>query len=227
MGSDQLFNNRQERNSASLQRRDATKSSCDRVLIICEGAKTEPLYFKEIKDFCRLNTANIDIYGKECGSDPLSVVNYAITKFKEEEKNNRDYDRVYCIIDRDKHTTFNDAMNKLRDTTLGEDVIFKAIISVPCFEFWLLLHFTYTTKPFCAQGDASNCDLVVKELKKTNRIPGYSKGDQNIFSLTKEKLPEAIKHAKQLQKHNHDSDSQHPATNMHELIEYLKTMNIR
>jgi len=30
-----------------------------------------------------------------------------------------------------------------------------------------------------------------------------------------------MKRAKQLQKHNHSTDSKNPATNIHELIEYL------
>ncbi len=217
MGSDNIFHKRKQREAASLKRKNPGKSSYDRVLIVCEGEKTEPHYFKEILDTYKLSSANITICGKECGSDPLSVVHYAIAKFNRD----TDYDRVYCVIDRDKHTTFNDAMSLLHEKKLGEDVVFKAIISAPCFEFWLLLHFIYTTKPFCAQGNASNCDLVLKELNKKGRIPGYSKGANNIFALTNEKLAEAMKRAKQLQKHNHSTDSKNPATNIHELIEYL------
>ncbi len=220
MGSDNIFHKRKERNSSSLRRRNSTKASYDRVLIVCEGEKTEPKYFAEIKDAYRLSTANIDIYGKECSSDPLSVVNYAITKFEAD----RDYNRVYCVIDRDKHENFNNAINKLQNKTLGENVIFTAITSNPCFEFWLLLHFIYTTRSFCAQGNASNCDLVLKELNKKNRIPNYKKGARNIFDLTKTKLSEAIKNAEQLQKHNYESNSKNPATNMHELIAYLINM---
>ncbi|NTU74225.1 RloB domain-containing protein [Candidatus Roizmanbacteria bacterium] len=217
MGSDNIFHKRKQRQVASLERRNPEKSAYDRVLIVCEGEKTEPNYFKEIRDTYKLSTANIDICGQECGSDPLSVVNYAILRFQKD----TDYDRVYCVIDRDKHTTFNDAMSKLRDTKLREGVYFTAITSVPCFEFWLLLHFCYTTRSFCAQGHASNCDLVLKELNKKDRIPGYTKGAKNIFALTNGKLSKAIDGAKKLQKHNHDTDSKNPETNMHELIEYL------
>jgi len=223
MGTDDLFHKRKQRKAASMQRNRARRAPYDRVLVVCEGAKTEPNYFKEIRDDYRLSTANIDICGDECGSDPLSVVNYAIKKFREDP----DYDRVYCVIDRDKHTTFDAAIDKLRHTRLGRNISFTAIISVPCFEFWLLLHFMYTTRQFCAPGNASNCDLVIAELNKKARIPGYNKGARNIFTLTKTLLPDAIKHAKQLQQHNISVGANNPATNIHDLIEYLTGLNTR
>lgn len=221
MGSDNLFHKRKQRVAASLKRKKAKKAPYDRVLIVCEGAKTEPTYIREIRDTYRLSTANIDICGEECGSDPLSVVNYAIKKFREDP----DYNRVYCVIDRDKHSTFDAALDKLRQTKLGKDVLFVAVTSVPCFEFWLLLHFGYTTRQFCAPGNASNCELVLSELNKKGRIPGYKKGASNIFDLIKEMLPDAIKNARQLQQHNQATGNSHPSTNMHELIEYLIRLN--
>ena len=223
MGTDDLFHKRKQRRAASLQRKRARKAPYDRVLIVCEGAKTEPNYLREIRDAYRLSTANIDICGEECGSDPLSVVNYAVRKFRQDP----DYNRVYCVIDRDKHATFDAAMDKLRQTRLGKSITFTAITSVPCFEFWLLLHFGYTTRQFCAPGNASNCELVIAELNKRGRIPGYSKGARNIFVLAKDKLPDAIKHARQLQQHNLATGANNPATNMHELVEYLISLNMR
>ncbi len=217
MGSNDFFHKRKQRIAASLKRQKAKKAPYDRVLIVCEGAKTEPNYLKEIRDSYRLNTANIDICGDECGSDPRSVVNYAAEKFKKDQ----DYDRVYCVIDRDKHTTFDAAIDKLRQTKLGKGVPFVAIVSIPCFEFWLLLHFVYTTRPFCAPIAASNCDLVIRELTKPDRIPDYSKGAPNIFALTKDRLLNAIKNAQQLKQHNISAGTNNPSTEMHELIQYL------
>jgi hypothetical protein len=220
MGSDDLYHKRKQRLAASLKRKKAKKAPYERVLIVCEGAKTEPNYFREIRDTYRLNTANIDICGQECGSDPLSVVNYAIRKFRED----MNYDRVYCVIDRDKHLTYDAAIDKLSHTRLGKkDVVLKAITSVPCFEFWLLLHFGFTSRQFCAPGNASNCELVLTELKKW--ISGYCKGARNIFALTKGRLSDAIRYANQLQRHNQTSGTNNPSTNIHELIEYLISLN--
>ena len=49
MGNDNLFHKRKERKAESLRRRRAQKSPYDVVLIVCEGGKTEPNYFAELK----------------------------------------------------------------------------------------------------------------------------------------------------------------------------------
>lgn len=38
-----------------LEREDAQRKSYDRVLIVCEGKKTEPQYFKDIRQFYQLS----------------------------------------------------------------------------------------------------------------------------------------------------------------------------
>jgi len=76
MGTDNLFHKRKERTAGLLRRRRAMKASYDVILIVCEGAKTEPNYFTELKNAFRLSNANVMICGR--GSDPLSVVDFAI-----------------------------------------------------------------------------------------------------------------------------------------------------
>ncbi len=218
MGSDNLFHKRKERLAKTLQRKKAMIAPYDRVLIVCEGAKTEPEYFKEMRTAFRLSNANIIICGEECGSDPLSVVKYAIDKFKEDP----DYNRVYCVIDRDKHATFDAAINKVRHTRLGSKTSIHNIVSIPCFELWLLLHYVYTTRPFCCTS--SDCDLVITELRKIYLFQDYNKGNKNIFTKTKDKLNTAIKHAEQLEKNNKATNSNNPSTNIHELVKYLLTL---
>ncbi len=49
--------------------------------------------------------------------------------------------------------------------------IFEDILSVPCFEYWFILHFCYTCSPFLPSGNKSAADNVVSELKK--HLPDY------------------------------------------------------
>ena len=102
MGTDDLFHKRKASEAESLRRKAAKRASYDIVLIVCEGAKTEPYYFLGLRKHLRLSNANIIIADKKTGIDPLSVVNFAIKEF------NKDpcYDRVYCVFDKDKHTTY-------------------------------------------------------------------------------------------------------------------------
>lgn len=66
------------RENASLRRqRKNPREPYDVVLIVCEGSKTEPAYFTALKNELRLSSANISIFGKECGS-----ADYLFTKNK-------------------------------------------------------------------------------------------------------------------------------------------------
>ena len=73
MGTDNLHHKRKERTKTSLRRRRAQRDSYDVVLIVCEGSKTEPRYFCELRDDLGLNNFNVVVTG-ESGSDPDSVV---------------------------------------------------------------------------------------------------------------------------------------------------------
>ena len=219
MGTDNLFHKRKERKAELLRRRRAMKAPYDVILIVCEGGKTEPNYFSELKKAFRLSNANVRISG--LGADPLSVVNFAIKTFRKEPE----FDRVYCVFDRDRHTTYDAALDKVRRTRLGKGTKIFAIPSVPCFEFWLLLHFIYTTKPFDAPLGDSICSRVIEELKKY--LPEYQKGDHDIFDRIQNKLDNAITNARQVEQFHQTSGTDNPSTCVHSLVEYLRNLKNR
>lgn len=132
---------------------------------------------------------------------------------------NDSYDKVYCIIDRDKHPNFHQALQKATGNKI------EVIISIPCFEYWLLLHFEYTSCPFqVVQG--SNCNEVIKALKK--HWSEYEKGTdfKYYYHLLKRNQNKAIAHAKQRETEcQHESlENRNPYTQMYSLIEYLNTL---
>jgi hypothetical protein len=216
MGTDNLFHKRKERKAQSLRRQRAMKAPYDVILIVCEGEKTEPNYFYELKKAFRLSNANVRICGR--GSDPLSVVDFAIETFRQEQE----FDRVYCVFDRDRHTTYDAALDRVRRTRLGKGSKIFAISSVPCFEFWLLLHFIYTTRPFDASPGDSICAGVIEELKKY--LPAYRKGDQDIFNKIQDKLDNAITNARNVEQFHQTSGTDNPSTLVHSVVEYLRDL---
>ena len=72
---------------------------------------------------------------------------------------------------------------------------FFAANSVPCFEYWLLLHFKDSTKPYSNKGNSSIANEVLKDLKLY--LPNYAKGTKDIFYQTQQALNFAINNAKQ------------------------------
>jgi len=220
MGSDNLFHKRKARKAKSLRRFKAKRAPYDLVLIVCEGGKTEPNYLQELRDAFRLNTANIEIVGEGCGTAPRDVVSFAIDKYKQE----KEYDRVYCVFDKDRHPTYSEALDRVLNTKLRRGHRIYAITSVPCFEIWLLLHFRYTTRGFGVRGaDTSICGEVIELLQRD--LPGYRKGMGGLFRRLQDRLDQAIQNAGQLKAHNVSAGTDNPSTEVHTLVEYLRNLN--
>jgi len=195
-----------------MARRQAVLSPYEKILIVCEGAKTEKYYFEEFVKHYNINSHNIKIVGG--GDNPTSIVARAKTEYR---KSAIRFDKVYCVFDRDNHADYDQAMAQLRS---GRD--FEAIVSVPCFEYWLLLHCHYTTMPFTKKGNKSACDQVISELKK--HIPRYNKGDRNTFRIVRDKLSNAQTNAKKALKEAQKANTDNPSTNVHLLVEHLKSL---
>lgn len=219
MGTDDLFHKRKARKAELLRRKLAKRAPYDVVLIVCEGSKTEPNYFSDLRKHLRLSNANIVIADKTTGTDPFSIVNFAIKKYNEDK--NPIYDYVFCVLDKDKHSTYDKALDKIRGTRLKKATI-HAINSIPCFEIWILLHYVYTTRSFSAAGDASNCELVVSEIK--HYIPDYQKGSRDIYAKLSDKMDTAITNTKRLESFHETSGTDNPSTKVHELVEYLQDL---
>jgi len=219
MGTDNLFHKRKKRKAKSLRRRPPSITPYDVVLIACEGKETEPNYFTELKQAFRLNNANIRVYGR--GVDPLNLVNFAIQTYRKEP----DFNRIYCVFDQDRHKTYSDALEKIRRTRLKVGDRIFAVPSVPCFEFWILLHFTYTTRPFDAPAGGSICQQVIRRLEKY--LPGYQKNDRRIFGQTQCYLDIAITRARQVKRFHETSGTDNPSTEIHHLVEYLRGLKKR
>ncbi len=216
-GGDKLFHRRKAKNAASLRRGAARRSAYDMVLIVCEGEKTEPNYFQALIDDLQLNTANIKILKNTAGSAPRTIVDFALKEYRK----NKEYDRVCCVFDKDRHSSYTEALDVIRRARMAKGHEIIAATSVPCFELWLLLHFGFTTKQFDT-GSGSICEKLISDLKK--HLKEYEKGGTDIYLETKELIDQAIANAKRLAKHCADVNTDMPSTKVHELVEYLQKL---
>ncbi len=97
----------------------------------------EESVFESFKQEYDLSSANVVVTDASKGSDPVSVVRYAEKLFKASQKDNNAFDRVFCVFDKDQHGNYDAAVQML---SKGNSK-FTAITSVPCFEYWFVLHF--------------------------------------------------------------------------------------
>ena len=214
-----MVKRRKARSTSSFKRKKPGRDPKALVLIVCEGKKSEPNYFKALRDDLHLTTTSVRVVESKQGSAPVNVVNYAKTLIAKEEV---DYDRVFCVFDKDNHSTFNSAQKSLTNFSQRSRSKIKAIISVPCFELWLLLHFKYTTKQYC-QGSMgpSACSRVIQDLEKF--ISNYEKASSEIYARTKDKLDTAVKNAQKLREfQKQQNGTKDPYTEVDKIVEFLR-----
>ncbi|WP_186763084.1 RloB family protein [Lentzea tibetensis] len=156
------------------------------VLIVCGAEATEIDYLSGFKEKHR---ARIKLKGKV--DSPENLVMYAKRIFSPDE-----FDAVWCVVDVD-HFDIGAAERAAQRAGV------ELAVSNPCFEVWLLLHFT-EHRAYVTDGKAA-CALVARH------VPGYDKTklDYAQFHAGVEK---AVQRAKALEPGN-------PSTGVWRLVE--------
>jgi RloB-like protein len=221
MGKDGQPKHRQA--ARELLRRKAQRQPAERLLIVCEGSKTEPLYLCEIRQQLRLPSANVQVQPAAYGTEPLRIVDCGERLLTEGQRglgiHARSFDRVVVVFDRDEHHTYHAALQRVAalngrvENDERVKVPFEAVVSVPCFELWLLLHFEDVFAPL-------HRDVALARLRV--HVAGYTKGQGSHWAVTRERLDVATARAEALQAAGHTAeDGTQPYTNMHALVHRL------
>ena len=192
-----------------LAKSKPSERDLDRVLVVCEGEKTEPRYFLAFREHYRLHTLSVE----GTGADPSALIDHAIRLSRREARHGERYDAVWCVFDHDDHPRFEEASLK------AEAKGFKLARSWPCFEYWLLLHFEYSRKPYARLPDRSPCAACIEDLRKY--LDTYEKSDERVFAMTHGRLCGALDHAKRAQKDARDTGASSPSTEVHKLVAEL------
>lgn len=206
-----------ERRYARQEKRRKTRTIVCKILIVCEGTKTEPNYFESFK---RLNhgTTVYDIEVKGLGANTTSVVDKAIDL-----KNKGNYDRVWAVFDKDSFSDdkFNGAIIKAEQNDIC------CAWSNEAFELWYLYHFVNRTTGMNrdeykkAISDAVNKSPNFKAKK--NYV--YAKNDVRNFEImtTFGSMDNAIKFAEaQSKKYTNKRYATHnPCTMLFKLVRQL------
>lgn len=189
-------------------------------LIVCEGTKTEPLYFKGIKE--KINTKyphhidveeaiNIQIEGE--GTNTLSLLKRA-KKYVANNPNH--YSHVWLVYDQDDFPKDNFDNTEFSAESLSNDNIqYHVAWSNQCIEIWFLLHF---------QDLYSDLDReMYNDLLKEHFV--YEKNLPDIFEILCDKgsLETAIRRAEKLYQDYDERvpSKMSPATRVHELVKDL------
>ncbi len=184
----------------SFHRRRRFREERPAILIFCEGT-TECNYFNNIKNVYELR--NVTVKNTKKNQTGFDILIRETQRYE----SNGIYNDIYCVFDRDGRAGYEDIkqeMNKEGFTPVG---------SSPCFEYWFLLHFEYTDRPFL------NCEAVQRQLKKY--FPEYTKNLPDIYARLKNKTSIAIKHANQARCAAEDIATIPSITDVDELVQKI------
>jgi hypothetical protein len=169
-------------NNIRRKRKTNFRPERDKILIVCEGKKTEPNYFRKFK--AKIVVIDIDIHGK--GFNTISLVKEAISQKEKAEKIGKPYNQIWCVFDKDSFTD-NDFNSVI---ILAENKKIRVAYSNQSFELWYLLHFSY-------MHSALDRDVYCKKLGEYFGKK-YEKNRLETYDEIIDKQPMAIKNAKKL-----------------------------
>lgn len=198
-----------------LRRRVAIREPRKRILIFCEGIVTEPQYFDDFRR--EEHNALVDVIIDDEGGSPKTLVERAAAQKKKAEKeairfadDNLKYDEVWCVYDVDEHHKLPDAYQQARDNGI------ELAISNPCFELWVLLHFSDQNAHIEREKLAA---LVRKHIRGyVKRVP---------FAMLRAGYEDAVKRASALKKRcvENGNESGNPSTEVYRLTERIRALS--
>ncbi|WP_083900741.1 RloB family protein [Azospirillum sp. B4] len=215
---------RRPKQQKELSRVSPSREPLSRILIVCEGSKTEPNYFNALAKLHRARNVKVKGSGDVFGTDPCNVLSLAL----EYAKHDGPYDHIYCVFDREgteeRKKNLETACSKIDGIGRRKRGTIKitAIKSNPCFEYWVLLHFEFTTKPFVAEKGRSCCDALVSKIKE--HIPEYNKGKIDLMSQLVNNAEVAIQRSEESLSLSRGDGSENPSTYVHLVAKKIMSM---
>lgn len=122
---------RKKINSVLFREEENKNITLPAILIVCEGENTEPSYFDQFE----ITSATVEAIGD--GYNTVSLVNQAHQLQQKASSNNKPYDQIWCVFDKDDYEAaqFDQAIE------LAKQYKFGVAYSNQAFEYWLFLHF--------------------------------------------------------------------------------------
>lgn len=203
MGTDNLFWKQKNR---SLKRKSSVRGYPPKTfLIVCEGEKTEPNYFKAFK----LSSAKVRVEG--CGRNTYSLVKKTMELRDIAINSDETYDEVWCVFDRDSFPlqNFNAAVK------LAKREKIRIAYSNEAFEIWYLLHFHY----FHTALHREDYKKKLSDLLSHS----YKKNSPTMYKELLDKQQIALKNAEKLliTYNPNDPGNDNPSTTVHQLVTEL------
>lgn len=195
--------------SVTLERTSKRKRLLRRILIVCEGEKTEPSYFKAFPEKPDVFDS-LDVEG--IGNNTVYVVKKAINLRDKAIKEGNPYIEAWAVFDKDDfpQKDFESAIKIAAENKI------RVAYSIECFELWYLLHFNYYDTGMHRTDYYDKLTVLLKQK--------YEKNNENMYALLKSRMDTAIKNASKLhvKQMKLPIKEQNPVTLVYELVQKLR-----
>jgi hypothetical protein len=174
------------RERSDLRRHRYSRVLKRRILIVGEGAQSEPNYFgglrtqDRVRDWCALTVE------AGPGFNPLAIVEHAARK----RDSKRDtFDETLCVLDVEEASKA-ESLRAAKVLASREEI--ALVLSNPCFEVWLLSHFVRSHRAYL---NAAQVEEVLSVHWQQQFGYAYSKKDPRVFNRLLPHLPVAVENA--------------------------------
>ncbi|MFI6057490.1 RloB family protein [Streptomyces sp. NPDC051286] len=174
--------------------------SRDRLLVVCGAKATEIDYLRGLVQHVENPAVTVKIITKPCS--PSQLISHAEGQ---RARARDDFDEVWCVFDVDEYQDVSRAVAQARDAAI------EVVVSNPCFELWLILHFS----------DHQAYTRTYRELLPhlTRHVTGYDKARLG-FRKFADGWEAAVPRAKKLAPPGKEHEV-NPATGMWALVERI------
>lgn len=199
---------KKDHKTANLSRRQGVREVKQSFLIVCEGEKTEPDYFKAF----RMTAATVKAVGEAMNT--MTLVNKAISIREADKAKKRFYDQCWVVFDKDDFPArdFNQAIQYAEKNGI------HVAYSNQAFEYWFLLHFNFYSGPIHRNRYK---DILEKLIGMSyTKVEGFGAVMYN-FLLNRQE--QAIHHAELVLKeiaHGNPAEEE-SSTTVHKLVKEL------
>ncbi len=181
------------------------------MLLICEGSKTERIYFKRYAQQVRDKHIRVPTCSE---TDPVSLISFAK---KCHIRLGYSLEEIWIVFDIEESSHERQQMLNKAKKEIGSGI--NLVLSNPCFELWFLLHFEYLTDPL-------NKEVIIRKLDALD-ADGYRK-NVDYYDILKPLETNAILNAEKLiASYNHCEEDvlfnvqNNPVCNVHQLIKEI------
>lgn len=183
-----------------LVRRGGGQRDARLFLVAAEGSVTEKQYFEGLRDRAVIDPRRVRIEVIGAADDTSSAPQYVLSRldeFRKRHQLNDALDQLWLVIDTDHWSAPSHLRNLDQVIQQARQKGFHAAVSNPCFELWLLLHFT---------DDVSGIDVAIEPraagrrcVDLLRRLCGsYDKSNLQIELYDRERVIAAIDRARAL-----------------------------